>query len=318
MKIGVFPYESSRRHEYSSGCRAFALTRNLDYCEICQTNKKYDIVLFQKHFNVRKMRPFQEGGALCVVDSCDSHLLSMPDGYREALRFADFITASTSSLISKMVRDLSNDSIVNKAFVGPDIMEFDYNREISEKRKNLTVVIYGTYHNVCVAIKFLDCLSENFDEIVFITDNNSSYISSLNRQISKNDNIKIIGWRQKEVHGIISSCHVSVVLYRAPVEGDYKTCNRTLISLFCGTPVVSGFNLQVEELMADKPDDIFVYDSDSDFDNKIKSAIDRSTSMNFKDRYSLRDYGEECKYGAKSSVKEWDKIFVKMIESKKV
>jgi len=97
MRVGILPHKINKEYEYSSGCRAYALIRNIEYCELFNKKEDYDIVLFQKRFDHKSMKLLQSKGSKCIVDSCDSHLLYVPNHYRSGIRTADFITVSTEN-----------------------------------------------------------------------------------------------------------------------------------------------------------------------------------------------------------------------------
>jgi len=208
-----------------------------------------------------------------------------------------------------MQRDVRDESIKNKIFVASDVMEFDYDYDFQKRSKQITAVLYGTYHNLIPAKNILSCLLTNFDRIIFITDNHSGYLKSLIKSIGKRREIEFLGWDNNKNFDIISSAHLSVILYRNKIEANYKSCNRTLISLFCGTPVVSMFNPQVESLYKHKSQDLFICKTVNDFDSQIKQALERSHSMTRAERSALREFGKHCEYGAERALVGWNRIF---------
>jgi len=313
MRVGVIPNNINNEYAYSSGCRAFALIRNLnDICELYDESKSYDIVMLQKIFDLKLINSIKKRGSVCVIDSCDSFIIgsqALQNNINLAMKLADAVTVPTSYLQQKIIKDIQKKSV----YIGQDVMEFDYDMSFATRRELKTAVIYGSYHNVCTAKNICNYLNECFEKIIFISDNDH-HLATLTSELKHNEKFEFIGWDRDNLFDIIGSAHVSIILYKTLIDGMHKSCNRTLISLFCGTPVISLMNPQVASLQEQLGKYIFEIKSFNNFQEVANKAIRQSKEMTEKDRVDLRNFGKDCQYGALESLSTWTQSFLEILE----
>lgn len=303
MIVGVLPLHN--QYKYSSACRAFPLVKNLEYCELYQETKKYDIVILQKIFDLNLIKDIQKKGSICIIDSCDSYLIgpsSLYENMKNCFNLSNAITVPTYYLQQKIIKEINS----NKVFIGPDIMEFDYRKPLVEKNNKKVAVIYGTFHNLSSAKNISNILYGFFDKIIFITDRDH-HLNQLISIIGKRDKFEFVGWDQNSVFDIIGSSTVSIILYRNATDALYKSCNRTLISLFCGTPVVSFYNPEVKSLQEKLTKYIHLIHSENVVD-VMPNLIQEFLNLELKDREKMREFGKKCEYGMENALKKWDFI----------
>ena len=316
MRVGVLPasLKAEARHSYSPACRAYALIDNLDFCELYAEGKEYDIVYLQKRFDATLVQKVKATGATCVLDTCDSYVIG-PEraqrAFKNALLASDVISVPTEMLQKKMKTEFPSKEVL----VGFDVMEFEPNHDLADKEEPTTVVVYGSYHNVAFAANVLDQLA-SFERVVFVTDNDH-HLDQLKKVIGTRQGFEFRGWVWTDLQDLLQKSHASLVVYKTPMDGLFKSCNRSLISLHYGTPVVSGRNPHIAELNKQLGGWATEFVTISEIEYRLQQAVELSRKSTREERGRVRGTAMMCEFGCDAALNTWEVLFDKVNEMRK-
>lgn len=231
-----------------------------------------------------------------ILDICDPfeyNGYSMDNVYE----CANLITTSSEHLREYFLTYYCEKFGYKKIEVAYDICEYNFIKDFVTTGDK--VFVFGSVRNVSFFQKYKD----KFNDCVILINRGKSYKRYLDEINSLNFLVKRWNWQTllQDAYG----CRCSALVYDPSVI-KYKTCNRILLSLWLGLPVLTEKYPQAEYFLKEFPDfvkDINEYSSDS-----FKQNIDQR---------ELRDISINCKYGYKQALKSWEKILVSRDNSTK-
>lgn len=259
-------------------------------------NDKFDVAFIRKKIDPPLFETLKEQNIPIIFDVCDTLPISPKIIF--CYQMSDIITVPTENVKKYLFLRFGENYGYKRIIVTHDICEYNFIQKFPS-RGNKKVFIFGgienLYHIKDYIHKFQDCL-------IF-----TNYPQKNQNQLEeiRNLNFPVVEWKWDSIIEASSNSVCSAIPY-IPSKKQYKSCNRILLSLWLGLPVLTEKTSQTKYFLENYPD--FVKDIESNgpenFDKNISQEELRSIAIN-------------CKYGFKESLKTWEPLFKKRDNSAK-